>query len=286
MTDTNSQDVPPALAGVTHHQVPVSTGITLHVAEAGPADGPAVLLLHGWPQNWWMWRHLIPVLAGAGFRVLAPDLRGFGWSDAPPTGYRKDELARDVQALMDALGLEKVAVVGHDWGGYVAYLLAGWEPERVTKLVALSIPSPHARAGAKDISALRGLAHMPLLSAPLVGHRIAGSKTFLRIVERAANNTPGAWNDVDRNIYVERWTDHPERARAATQVYRTFVTQELGRPPAAPRPTQPVLALHGDRDPVKPSLNKGADIIAGAGHLPAEEAPATVNDRILTFLRT
>lgn len=88
----------------------------MHVALAGPDDGPPLLLVHGWPQHWWEWRHVIPALAER-FRVIAPDLRGFGWSEVPAGGYEKEQLASDMLALLDTLGIERVSWIGHDWGG-------------------------------------------------------------------------------------------------------------------------------------------------------------------------
>ena len=104
----------PEVEGVTHHWVRVR-GVELHYAEAGSGDD-VVLCLHGWPQHWYEWRRLMPALAADGYRVIAPDLRGFGWSEAPADGYEKENLADDVLALLDELGLERVKLVGHDWG--------------------------------------------------------------------------------------------------------------------------------------------------------------------------
>src|SRR4051794_34939093 len=97
----------------------------MHVAEAG--DGPPLLMLHGWPQNWWCYRLLIADLARR-FRVLVPDLRGLGWSEAPAAGYEKATLAADILELLDSEQIEQVDMVGHDWGGFVAFLLALEEP--------------------------------------------------------------------------------------------------------------------------------------------------------------
>jgi pimeloyl-ACP methyl ester carboxylesterase len=111
---------PPHVDGVTHRQVR-ARGIDFHVAEAGSGND-VVLCLHGWPQHWYEWRHLMPALADR-HRVLALDLRGFGWSDAPRDGYEKENMATDVLAVLDALGRERVKLVGHDWGGWIAFLL-------------------------------------------------------------------------------------------------------------------------------------------------------------------
>ena len=106
------QAAPPSIPGVSHRDVGVD-GVRLHVAEAG--DGPPMVLVHGWPQHWWCWRHLIPRPARS-YRVLAPDLRGLGWSDAPPGDHAKSSFAADLLALLDAEGLDRVRLIGHDWG--------------------------------------------------------------------------------------------------------------------------------------------------------------------------
>ncbi len=134
----------PELPGVAHRFVTVG-GVRLHVAEAG--SGPPILLQHGWPQNWWEWRRLIGPLA-ADHRVICPDLRGLGWSDAPRGRYDKETLAGDLLGVLDALELalpgsgERVRLVGHDWGGFVGFLACLRAPERFESFLALSITHP------------------------------------------------------------------------------------------------------------------------------------------------
>ena len=108
----------PHLDGVRHHYVDVR-GARIHVAELG--SGPPVVLLHGWPQHWWCWHGVMERLQD-GARLLALDMRGFGWSEATPGGYEKAELAEDVIGVLDALGLDRVDLVGHDWGGVAGVL--------------------------------------------------------------------------------------------------------------------------------------------------------------------
>ena len=113
-----------------HRWVHIAGGLRVHVAEAG--EGPPLLLLHGWPQHWWMWKGVIPALAES-HRVICPDLRGHGWTDAPPWGYEKEGLASDALALLDALEIERVGMLGHDWGGLVGFLLSLRAPERIER---------------------------------------------------------------------------------------------------------------------------------------------------------
>ena len=114
----------------------------MHVVEAGPPEGRAVLLLHGFPETWRSWRHQIPLLADAGFRVIVPDQRGFGRTDAPPRAedYAVDSLAADVLGLLEDCGLESAIVVAHDWGAALAWLLARLHPGAVEAIAALSVP--------------------------------------------------------------------------------------------------------------------------------------------------
>src|SRR5918999_5304513 len=126
----------PQLEGVEHRFIDVD-GLRMHVAEAG--EGEPVLMLHGWPQHWWEWRAVIPRLADR-YRLICPDLRGHGWTDAPREGYEKERLATDVLGLLDALELERVRLVGHDWGGWVGFLLCFRAPQRIDRFLALNIP--------------------------------------------------------------------------------------------------------------------------------------------------
>ena len=126
---------------ITHRTVTVD-GLDLHVAEAGPPDGPAVLLLHGFPECWYSWRHQLKALADDGFHVLAPDQRGYARSAAPDAveAYTQLHLVGDALGVLDAVGAERAVVVGHDWGAPVAWNTALLRPDRVQGVVALSVP--------------------------------------------------------------------------------------------------------------------------------------------------
>lgn len=275
----------PPCAGVRHRYHQVATGIRLHVAEAGPPDGRSVVLLHGWPQHWWCWRDVIPPLADAGFRVIAPDLRGAGWSDAPAHGYEKEQLASDVLALLDTLALERVALVGHDWGGWVAQLVALRAPQRVERLTLCNIApvwSPGGLTAARD--AWR-LAYQPLLAAPGLGpalHR----RPRLRL---ALPGVPAAAQEEFLAALRE-----PGHAEASSAYYRTFLRSELvplarGRYDGL-RLTMPTLVLHGTRDPaIRPravrTFAAHADRLElvwlpDAGHFVVDERPLEVARRL------
>lgn len=126
------------------HKFIETNGVRLHVVLAGPADGPLLILLHGFPEFWYGWRRQIEPLAQAGFRVVVPDQRGYNLSEKPDgvNAYAIDVLARDVTGLIEALGRQQACLAGHDWGAAVAWHTAARYPERVQKLVILNVPHP------------------------------------------------------------------------------------------------------------------------------------------------
>lgn len=125
---------------ITHKNLKVN-GINMHVAEIGGEDCPAILFLHGFPELWYSWRHQMLHLSAKGYRAIAPDLRGFGDTDAPPTheSYTTHHVVGDLVALLDALGLEKVFLVGHDWGAIIAWWFCMFRPDRIKALVNTSV---------------------------------------------------------------------------------------------------------------------------------------------------
>lgn len=126
-----------------HHAVPTN-GLRLHVVQCGPTDGPLVLLLHGFPEFWYSWRAQLPALAAAGYRVWAPDQRGYNLSDKPAKieAYALPTLAADIIGLLDAAGRRQAFIIGHDWGGIVAWYLAAHYPQRVARASILNVPHP------------------------------------------------------------------------------------------------------------------------------------------------
>ena len=139
---------------IAHSTVQLSTGINMHVAEAG--SGPAVVMCHGFPELWYSWRHQIPALAEAGFRAIAPDMRGYGGTDAPEAieDYTQEAICADMAALLDALGEETAVFVGHDWGGAVVWNMAQQHPDRVRAVAGINTPASR-RAPMNPLDAMK-----------------------------------------------------------------------------------------------------------------------------------
>ncbi|MGD8632864.1 MAG: alpha/beta hydrolase, partial [Anaerolineales bacterium] len=146
ITDADRERIHPSLRS----QMIAINENRLHVVQAGPEDGPMVLLLHGFPEFWYGWRNQIGRFSNAGYTVWAPDQRGYNLSEKPPeiADYRMDALVADVVALIDAAGREQVNLVGHDWGAAVAWWTAARFPERVRRLGILNVPHPAAMSAA------------------------------------------------------------------------------------------------------------------------------------------
>jgi pimeloyl-ACP methyl ester carboxylesterase len=170
--------------GITHRWVDVG-GLHLHCVEAG--TGPLVVLLHRFPEFWYAWRHQLPALADADYRVVAPDLPGYNTSDKPPRvrDYQPRVLAQEVADLIVALGAASATVAGHDWGGGLAWLLAMHHPERVQRLVLLNAPHPiRFLKGLRSPRQLRRSWYMLAFQAPWLPERLVAARDF-RALRRA-----------------------------------------------------------------------------------------------------
>ncbi|SRX92719.1 putative epoxide hydrolase EphF (epoxide hydratase) (arene-oxide hydratase) [Mycobacterium tuberculosis H37Rv] [Mycobacterium shimoidei] len=288
----------PALDGVEHRFIDLADGVTIHVADAGPAGGAPVMLVHGFPQNWWEWHALIGPLAADGYRVLCPDLRGAGWSSAPRSQYRKNDMAEDLSGVLDRLGVGPVKLVAHDWGGPVAFILMLRHPEKVSGFFGLNTVAPWAN---RDLRTLRHLwrfwYQIPIM-LPVVGPRlIANPKArFSRMLMSwvGAGFSPP---DEDVQMYIEcmRQSGH---AVAGSRWYRTFQMREMARWMRGEfddaRVDVPVRWLHGTGDPViRPDLLRGyeercsdfeVELVDGVGHWIVEQRPDLVLDRLRKFM--
>jgi pimeloyl-ACP methyl ester carboxylesterase len=283
----------------THRDVSAN-GVRLHVAEAG--SGPLVVLLHGFPEFWWSWRHQLQALADAGFRAVAPDLRGYAASDKPPRGYDSLTLAADVAGLVRALGERDAVVVGHDWGGHIGWTMAAVHPGVVRRLVAISVPHPLRWLSAlpRDGEQRRASAYMARFQLPWHPERWI-------VADDAANVSAllHAWGGPG---FPDRETDR--RCRDAMQIlaaphcaleYYRWALRSIPRADgrryrhAMRRPiTAPTLHLHGSADTcvLATTASSSGRYVSGdyewiaydgIGHFPHEEATAAVNADLLRW---
>jgi len=269
--------------------------LRFHVAEAGEGDD-VVLCLHGWPQHWYEWRFLMPALAEAGHRVLALDQRGFGWSEAPRDGYEKENLVDDVLAVMDALGLERVKLVGHDWGGWIGFLLCLRAPQRFERYLALNILPPWVETR-KMLPHLWRFWYQWLILSPVLGYRLHRSGKFVPKVLVSASTRREPWDDATLRAFADNLAE-PGRARACVQMYRIFNLREIGpimRGRYAKQRLQvPTRMLFGVDDAAlrpelvdtsaKHAVDMHLERVEGCGHFIADERPGLVAERARQFL--
>ncbi len=187
-----------------------ANGIRLHVTQAGSRYGPLVMFLHGFPEFWYGWRRQIDPLAEAGFRVWAPDQRGYNLSDKPPgiASYRMDELAKDVLGLIDAAGVDKCYLVGHDWGGAVAWWVALRFPERINKLVILNMPHPAVmrRTLTSSLPQLRKSWYIFSFQLPFMPEAMLRNNDWEYMVRMLKGNSrPGSFSQTDLEQYRQSW---------------------------------------------------------------------------------
>jgi len=286
-------------------------GIELAVAEHGPAGGPVVVLLHGFPELGFSWRHQVGPLAGAGYRVLVPDMRGFGGSDAPDDAdqYAVDVLAADVLGLLDHAGAQRGTVIGHDWGADVAWKTAWLHPERVLAVAGLSVPFA-PRAPAPPLGLMRkhlgedfymvwfqrpGVAEQAL--ARDVRRTLATSRVWDAAWAAATDDqprTPPFMTEDELDVYVRTFTR--TGFHGGLNYYRNLDRNwERTADVAERRITAPALFATGERDPVRRFMPTAVmdgwvtdlrvdAVIEGAGHWVQQEAPDHVNGLLLAWL--
>jgi pimeloyl-ACP methyl ester carboxylesterase len=271
--------------------------VRLHYVEAG--EGSLVLLLHGFPQFWYQWRHQIPALVEAGFRVVAPDMRGYNLSDKPHgvRAYRVELLARDVERLILACGEQTAVVVGHDWGAIAAWIAAMRHPERVEKLAILNVPHP-ARSLDGLLSPMQLLrsSYMFFFQIPRLPEEVirAGDFGLLRSVFRSDPVQPEALTAEDIERYIEAIAQ-PGVLTASLNYYRALLRNPREMRALLQRVEAPVLVIWGEKDrflsrrlaePPRlwvPNLVR-VKRLPDASHWVAEDRPLEVNTLLLDFL--
>ena len=271
-------------------------GVSLHIAEAGPEDGPLVILLHGFPGFWWDWRHQIGPLASRGFRVVAPDQRGYNLSEKPKRlrAYNLDALAGDVAALADSYGRSRFCLAGHDWGGVIAWRVAARWPQRVERLAILNAPHPDVwgqvirRCPSQALrSTYAAFFQLPWLPEALLSAR--GCALLKRTMRGSAR--PRAFSDQDIERYVEAWSQ-PEALTSMLNYYRAFVRRPRGR---AGHIQPRTLLIWGERDAfLLPEVARQSLAMCDSGdalflsrgtHWTQMEEVAKVNKALIGFFR-
>jgi pimeloyl-ACP methyl ester carboxylesterase len=275
--------------------------VRLAVTEAGDADGAPVLMLHGFPELARCWRHQVDALAGAGYRAIAPDLRGYGGSDRPPAveDYAAPKLAGDVVGLIGALGHESVHLVGHDWGGGLAWGIAGRMPERVRSLTILNAPQPavSARLRVEDERQRAKSWYMLLFQFAGVAEAWLSANDWANLRAFVFDNAaPGAFPPEERALLTES-LGRDGALTAALNWYRANMPPSawLREPPDPPPIPAPTMIIWGEADtymdPVL--LERSAATVTGplrverlpgVSHWVQEEVPDRVNELMLDFL--
>ena len=274
-------------------------GLRMHVAEWADAqeDAPLVVLLHGFPEFWYAWRHQLVALGEAGYRVVAPDLRGYGRTDKPRgvDAYQIETLADDVAGLIQALGAERASIVGHDWGGMVSWWHAMRHPAQVRTLSVLNCPHPGLQtAMMSDPAQLRRSGYMLFFQLPrLPEYRIRrNDHAKLRSTLRSDPTTPGAFTDEDIQRYVDALD--PASTTAALNYYRAYMRRGNALQKALcpiDRPTQVLwgtadryLGLEYATPPTRWVWDVRTERLEGFSHWVQVDAAAEVNRRLLAFL--
>ncbi|TAA66567.1 alpha/beta fold hydrolase [Planococcus salinarum] len=271
--------------------------VLLHTAVAGPEDGPLVILLHGFPEFWYGWKHQIGALAEQGYRVMAPDQRGYNLSSKPQgaENYTLDDLRDDIAGLIEQSGKEKAVVIGHDWGGAVAWHLAATKPQLVEKLIAINIPHPQAVPRVMKRNPLQWVksSYMIYFQIPKLPEGMMAAEDF-NVMKQAMGGTSrkSAFSGEDFERYGNAW-GQPCALTGMLNWYRALPKGSF-RQTTNTKVEVPVRILWGvgdqflSRQLAKESLNfctAGELVFIGqATHWVHHEQPLIVNRLILEFL--
>ncbi|MGQ4877092.1 alpha/beta fold hydrolase [Billgrantia sp. LNSP4103-1] len=274
----------------------VINGLTLHWVEAGPTTGPLLILLHGFPEFWWAWRHQLSPLAERGFRVLALDMRGYNLSDAPQAidAYRRGELVADVVALADRYDAERFHLAGHDWGGIVAWEVAARHPRRLANLVIMAAPHPgqSTRAIFSHPTQLARSSYMAFFQLPWLPEAMLQGFDYASLRATLANSAnPGTFDADELSRYAEAWSQ-PGSLSAMLNYYRAL--RLPGEYNTASRIEPRTLILWGERDSfLETHLARAAlemcddarlEVVPGTTHWLHHEAPTQINAMLADFL--
>jgi pimeloyl-ACP methyl ester carboxylesterase len=288
----------PGIAAELRESFVSTNGVSLHIVEAGPVDGPPVILLHGFPEFWYGWRKQIDALASAGFRVVVPDQRGYNTSDKPRgvAAYNIDLLAADVIGLIDPLGVEKAALVGHDWGAAVTWWAAMRYPARIERAAVLNVPHPVVmrRELKRNLSQLRKSWYMFFFQLPWLPEALLSRNRCQPLVDSLAKTSrPGTFTPEELEKYRAAFTQ-PGAVTAMVNWYRAMLRTKTAKIESV-RIHVPMLLLWGvldrflGRELGQPSLELCDDgrleFFEEATHWVQHEEPAGINAALLQYLQ-
>jgi pimeloyl-ACP methyl ester carboxylesterase len=274
-----------------------TNGVTLHVVEAGPRDGPPVVLLHGFPEFWYGWRSQLPALAAAGLRLIVPDQRGYNTSAKPPgiAAYAVERLAADVLGLLDEADERRALIVGHDWGALVGWWLALVHPDRVERLAVLNVPHPavmRRQLATNPRQVLRSW-YVLFFQLPGLPEALLRRGGYAMLARAVRGGRRGSCTDADLARYREAWAQ-PGALRAMVDWYRA-ARLTAARPLSLRRVRVPTLLLWGARDRflgrelAAPSAALCDDVALHfyeqATHWLQHDEAGSVNDRLIAFAR-
>jgi len=297
---------PVEIPGPWQHRHVAANGARFHVAQAGPDTARAVVLLHGFPESWWAWRHQLPALAEAGFRAVAMDLRGYGGSDTTPRGYDAVTLAQDVSGVVKALGARDAVLVGHGWGGYVGWATAALHAAQVAALCVVSAPHPLTllRPGAvlRSWPAVRHLlaAQLPMLPERRLADPVSGRvRDQLRSWAAPGSAFPDESAVATYQATIGRWPSSHCALEYHRWLFRSRTRSDGRRFDAGLRVPvrQPVCCVAGAEDRAVPPdlVSRSAARVSGrftehrlpgVGHYPHEEDPEAFTALLLGWLRS
>lgn len=289
------------IAGPWQHRDIAANGARFHIVEAG--EGPVVLLLHGFPTFWWTWRRQLVDLAAAGFRAIAMDLRGYGGSDHTPHGYDPRTLSADAASVLRSLGVSHATVVGHGWGGLIAWTMAVLEPDLVSRIVPVSAPHPRRlrRALLSDSRQRRAMRYVLGLQPPFLPENSLRRDQAARvgqllqewshdrswITDEVEGTYRGAflrWPTAHTSIEYHRWAVRSALRSDGTS-YMALMEAPVSRG---------VLTMHGLRDPMvlATTMTGSADFVRAdvehieldCGHFPHEERPEEFTAALVAWL--
>ncbi|MEO8209259.1 MAG: alpha/beta hydrolase [bacterium] len=295
MTPQTSNEFPVVEGIEVKHRFIDIGDLKVHVAEAG--HGEPLLMLHGWPQHWYMWKKQIPFFAKQ-FKVIVPDIRGFGWSEAPSSGYLKDELADDLVKLIKALDYNNVRLLSHDWGGWIGFIAAAKNPGLIKQHFACNIPPIWPKLDLKMIPATIKLTYMIPIALPFFGPKILKNGFYPNFIFKRGNTRKEGWTAEQMNVFTDRFKDL-SRAKASSKLYRDFILQEylplgLGKYKKYHLKT-PTYVLFGTKDcQVSTAFLRGfeknvddlkIELVPDTGHFIVDEHPDLINERAMKFFK-